>query len=74
MSETFTPSAEPQDELQIPLESPKTPDELRAEAAEIFAKLDTQAMKNLANPQEQEFLAELEQGGANTESAFNEFK
>ena len=70
--ESHTP--EPQAELQSPLESAKTPEELRADAQLLLEKLDTQAMKDLANPQEQEFLAELEQNGSNAQEAFDEFK
>lgn len=74
MSEIFTPSLEPQGDLPAPTETLKSPDDLRSEAQQLLTKLDSQAMKILAEPQEQEFLAQLEQNGANTQEAFDEFK
>ena len=67
-------ASEPQADMPIPAEAGKTPEELRADAQLLLEKLDTQSMKDLANPQEQEFLAELEQNGSNAQEAFDEFK
>ena len=65
---------EPNFELRTSREANKTPDELRVEAQQMLAQLDTQAMKDLADPQEQEFLSALEQNGADVQEAFEEFK
>lgn len=65
---------EPDLELQTPQEANRTPEELRVEAQQMLAQLDTQAMKDLADPQEQEFLSALEQNGTDVQEAFEEFK